>query len=53
MIKLQIQMVLTIVMFLAEIIVGYMSGSVALIADSIHMLSDVFALFIAWYALKV
>lgn len=36
--------------FLVEIIVGYLSSSIALIADSFHMLTDVFALIIALYA---
>jgi solute carrier family 30 (zinc transporter), member 1 len=39
--------------FLLELIFGYYSGSIALIADSFHMLSDVASLFIALYAHKV
>jgi len=40
-------------MFLAEIIVGYMTGSLALIADAFHMLSDVLSQIIALYAIRV
>lgn len=36
-----------------EIIVGYSVGSLALIADSFHMLNDVCSLIVALYALKV
>ncbi|ORY48694.1 hypothetical protein BCR33DRAFT_677596 [Rhizoclosmatium globosum] len=36
-----------------EIIVGYMAESIALIADSFHMLSDLLALGIAFYAIKL
>ena len=48
-----ILLVLNIVMFLAEIIVGYMTGSLALIADAFHMLSDVLSQIIALYAIRV
>lgn len=40
-------------MFLAEIIVGYITGSLALIADAFHMLSDVLSQIIALYAIHV
>ncbi|KAF9281299.1 hypothetical protein BGZ68_006733 [Mortierella alpina] len=40
-------------MFLAEIIVGYKTGSLALIADAFHMLSDVLAQVIALYAIRL
>ena len=39
--------------FFLEIIVGYAVGSLALVADSFHMLNDVMSLFVALYALKV
>ncbi|KAF8932608.1 hypothetical protein BGZ47_011275 [Haplosporangium gracile] len=48
-----ILLVLNIVMFLAEIIVGYMTGSLALIADAFHMLSDVLSQIIALYAIRL
>jgi len=44
---------LNIVMFLAELIVGYKTGSLALIADAFHMLSDVLSQLIALYAIRV
>lgn len=51
--KIILLLVLNIVMFLAEIIVGYMTGSLALIADAFHMLSDVISQIIALYAIRV
>ncbi|KNE64790.1 cation diffusion facilitator family transporter, partial [Allomyces macrogynus ATCC 38327] len=38
---------------LVELIVGNMTGSVALVADAFHMLSDVLSLVIALYAIKL
>ncbi|KAF9087010.1 hypothetical protein BGX29_001095 [Mortierella sp. GBA35] len=46
-------LVLNIIMFLAEIVVGYMTGSLALIADAFHMLSDVLSQIIALYAIRL
>ncbi|KAF9347672.1 hypothetical protein BGX26_000856 [Mortierella sp. AD094] len=46
-------LVLNVIMFLAEIIVGYKTGSLALIADAFHMLSDVLASVIALYAIRL
>lgn len=51
--KLKVFICFTFLFFLLELISGYYSGSVALIADAFHMLSDVAALFIALYATKV
>ena len=39
-------LVLTMSFFVVEIVVGYMTGSLALIGDSYHMLSDVVALLV-------
>ncbi|PWN28168.1 cation efflux protein [Jaminaea rosea] len=39
--------------FFLEIIVGYAVGSLALVADSFHMLNDVMSLVVALYALKL
>ena len=39
--------------FLVEIIVGYVTNSVALVADSFHMLSDVVALIIGFASIRV
>lgn len=39
--------------FVVELVVGYLVGSLALVADSFHMLSDLMALGVAIYAVKV
>ncbi|KAI8613309.1 cation efflux family-domain-containing protein [Chytriomyces sp. MP71] len=44
---------LTLGIFLLEIIAGYLTSSIALIADSFHMLSDLLALLIALYAIRL
>lgn len=44
---------LTTGFFVAEIVVGYITNSMALVADSFHMLSDVAALVIAFLSVKV
>lgn len=46
-------LVLDTVFFLLEAIVGYTVGSLALVADSFHMLNDIISLFIALWAVKV
>ncbi|KAI3660080.1 hypothetical protein MP638_002422 [Amoeboaphelidium occidentale] len=51
--RLIFMLVLCAIMFFVEIIVGYMAHSLALIADSFHMLSDVLALAVALYAIKL
>lgn len=38
--------------FLVEIVVGYATNSMALVADSFHMLSDVMSLVIGFFALR-
>ncbi|KAH9824198.1 cation efflux protein [Melampsora americana] len=39
--------------FLVELIVGHWVGSLALVADSFHMLNDVFSLLVALYTIKL
>lgn len=46
-------LVLDTIFFLLEITIGYMSHSLALIADSFHMLNDIFSLLVALWAVKV
>ena len=46
-------MVMTAGLFVAEIVVGEMVGSLALVADSFHMLSDVMALGVALYTIRL
>ena len=48
-----IMLAMTFLYFLIELIFGYVSHSMALIADSFHMMSDVMALTIAFGCLKV
>ena len=44
---------LTSAFFLVEIVVGYVTNSMALVADSFHMLSDIAALIIAFLSVKM
>ena len=46
--RLLFMLVLTTSFFFVELIVGYITNSMALVADSFHMLSDVIALIIAY-----
>ncbi|KAI5817925.1 cation efflux protein [Pyronema omphalodes] len=46
-------LVIDVCFFFLEIIAGIMSHSLALIADSFHMLNDVFSLLVALYAIKL
>ena len=46
-------MVTTTVMFFGELIFGYMTQSIALVADSFHMFSDILALGIAHHAITL
>eukprot|EP00282_Hemiselmis_andersenii_P006375 CAMPEP_0114178134 /NCGR_PEP_ID=MMETSP0043_2-20121206/38385_1 /TAXON_ID=464988 /ORGANISM="Hemiselmis andersenii, Strain CCMP644" /LENGTH=240 /DNA_ID=CAMNT_0001276533 /DNA_START=23 /DNA_END=742 /DNA_ORIENTATION=+ len=41
------------VYLIVEIVVGVMSGSLTLISDALHMLTDLVAIAIGWYAAKV
>ncbi|GAB1599911.1 zinc transporter 1-like [Argonauta hians] len=44
---------MTSAFFLVEIIVGYFTNSMALVADAFHMLSDVVALFVGFASVRV
>lgn len=44
---------LTTLFFFVEIVVGYITNSMSLVADSFHMLSDVAALVVAFLSVKV
>ncbi|KAI0080108.1 cation efflux protein [Panus rudis PR-1116 ss-1] len=46
-------LVIDTVFFFVELIVGYAVGSLALVADSFHMLNDVLSLIVALYAIKL
>ncbi|PJF38900.1 MAG: hypothetical protein CUN54_09860, partial [Phototrophicales bacterium] len=51
--RLGIMLALTFTFFLVEVVVGYLTDSMALVADSFHMLSDALALIIAFACMKV
>lgn len=51
--KLLFMLSLTALFFLIEITVGYVTNSMALVADSFHMLSDVIALVIAYVSVRM
>jgi len=44
---------LTVAFFFVEIVVGYVTNSMALVADSFHMLSDIAALVIAFLSVRM
>ncbi|KZT05945.1 zinc/cadmium resistance protein [Laetiporus sulphureus 93-53] len=46
-------LVIDVLFFFVELIVGYAVGSLALVADSFHMLNDVMSLAVALYAIKL
>lgn len=46
-------LILDTVFFLIEVIIGYAVHSLALIADSFHMLNDIFSLIVALWAVRV
>lgn len=46
-------MVMTTFFFLVEIVFGYVTNSMALVADSFHMLADIAALVIAYLSLEM
>ncbi|KAH9950474.1 cation efflux protein [Amylocystis lapponica] len=46
-------LVIDVIFFFVELIVGYAVGSLALVADSFHMLNDVMSLVVALYAIKL
>ncbi|PCH33790.1 cation efflux protein [Wolfiporia cocos MD-104 SS10] len=46
-------LVIDLIFFFVELIVGYAVGSLALVADSFHMLNDVMSLVVALYAIKL
>ena len=52
-VRLAVMLGLTGGFFLAELIVGYMTNSMALVADSFHMLSDFVALIIGLFSVRV
>lgn len=51
--KLTLQLIFTFIFFLVELIVGTLVHSLALVSDSFHMLSDILAMVVALYAIRV
>ncbi|KAF9229360.1 cation efflux protein [Gyrodon lividus] len=51
--RITLLLVIDVLFFFIELIVGYAVGSLALVADSFHMLNDVMSLIVALYAIKL
>ncbi|CAD6193119.1 unnamed protein product [Caenorhabditis auriculariae] len=51
--RLLVQILISIVYFLIELIVGLIRGSIALLADSYHMMADVMALIVAYTCIRM
>ncbi|VDL79981.1 unnamed protein product [Nippostrongylus brasiliensis] len=51
--KVLVMISITFLFFFVELVVGFMNRSIALLADSYHMLSDVMALVIAFVCLRI
>lgn len=51
--KLSIMIVLTFIFFLTELIYGHLTGSLALVGDSYHMISDFIALIVGLSCVSV
>lgn len=51
--RLSMMLLLTTIFFMVEIVVGYITNSMALIADSFHMFSDAIALVIAFISVRM
>ncbi len=51
--RLLCMLALTSSFFLVEIVVGYVTNSLALVGDSYHMLSDVVALLVGFASVRV
>lgn len=51
--RITLLLTIDIFFFFVELIVGYAVGSLALVADSFHMLNDVMSLIVALYAIKL
>eukprot|EP00050_Salpingoeca_kvevrii_P015882 m.50839 g.50839 ORF g.50839 m.50839 type:complete len:434 (+) comp6572_c0_seq2:34-1335(+) len=51
--RLTVMLALTSTFFFVEVVVGYTSNSLALVADAFHMLSDVLSLIVGLYAVRI
>jgi cobalt-zinc-cadmium efflux system protein len=50
--RLQIAMLLTAVILVAEVVTGFLANSLALLSDAGHVLTDLFALTLSWVAIR-
>ncbi|KAJ8084090.1 Zinc resistance conferring protein [Marasmius tenuissimus] len=51
-VRIKILLAIDVLFFFVELTVGYAVGSLALVADSFHMLNDIMSLLVALYAIK-
>jgi len=51
--RLVLSIALTAVIFLTELVGGYLTNSLALISDAAHVFMDVFALALSWFAIYI
>lgn len=49
--RFKFSVIITSIIFFAELIGGYLTNSLALLSDSAHVFMDVFALFLSWFAI--
>jgi cobalt-zinc-cadmium efflux system protein len=50
--KLKFSIILTCLILAAEIVGGFLSNSLALLSDAGHVVKDIMALSLSWYALR-
>lgn len=51
--RLKLSIALTAIIFLAELVGGYLTNSLALMTDAAHVFMDVFALSLSWFAIYI
>ncbi|MFQ5735797.1 MAG: cation diffusion facilitator family transporter [Thermodesulfobacteriota bacterium] len=51
--RLRLSITLTGIIFLAELVGGYLTNSLALMSDAAHVFMDVFALSLSWFAIHI
>jgi len=50
--RLRVALILTIAILVAEVVGGVLANSLALLSDAIHVLTDILAIGLAWYAAR-
>src|SRR6516165_10313558 len=48
--SLRLAFFLTLIILIAEVVGGYLANSLAVLSDAVHVLTDIFALGLAWFA---